>query len=89
MDNWQAILSAADGVGTVGIAVLVLVALLRGWLITPREAKLYRENEKIWRDAYNAKVAADTITREQFDELFEGVKLSRSFIEAFMKSVKG
>jgi len=77
-----------QGGGTVGMLTFLFVALAKGWLVTRREADSYRENEQIWRAAYDAKVAADSMTKEQFNELLEGSRTSRAFIESFMKAVE-
>jgi hypothetical protein len=87
--DWETIVpSVADGATTIGLLVLLFVGLAKGWIVTRREAETYRENEAIWRDAYNAKSAADNITREQFNELLESSKTTRAFIESFMKAVE-
>jgi hypothetical protein len=78
------ILSAGDAPAMVALLAL---GLARGWIITAREANLHRESAQMWKAAYDTKMAADTMTRAQFDELLEGSRTSRAFIESFMKAV--
>lgn len=86
--DWSALIpSIAEGATSFGLLVLLFIALTKGWLVTAREAESYRENAQIWKDAYDAKVEKDSISRAQFDELLEASKTTRAFIDAFMRQV--
>ena len=83
------------------ILALVLVAVIRGWLVTKRELdakeqelqravvardKAEEEGTK-WQEAYIANATADRVGNEQVAELLESSRTIRTFIQSLSQVV--
>lgn len=77
-----------DQVGTVSLMLAFIIALVRGWLVTKREADSYRHDRDNWRTAYENETKVNDTQTRQLDQLLDASKTSRAFLEGIQKVIE-
>lgn len=78
-------LSLLDSIGVVGVVLLVFVALIRGWLVTKREAEQTAHDRDEWRAESRLKDAQIAEKDKQLEHMGEVGRLVKDIMQSLQR----